>query len=160
MAQKKHRVTIVNRREQRIVHKPIREAVAAALDLFSSDLAEVTIVISDSAELRELNQRFRQTDRTTDVLSFPAPEQVGSILGDVILNWDLAENQARTRQVRPVDEAAMLAVHGVLHLLGFDDHTESDRAAMRQAMNAAIRAAGLPEESEWESVPYPEEHVG
>lgn len=160
MALVNHKVTIINRRERRIVHKPIQQAVVATLELYAKQPSEVVIALTDSAEMHRLNRNFRHADRATDVLAFPAPPRFSATLGDVVLNWDMAEDQARRRRVRPVDEAAMLAVHGTLHLLGFDDHTEDDLAEMRRAMNEAMRRSGLPEESNWESIPYAEESHG
>lgn len=149
-----HRVSVVNHLPKRKAAKAIREAVLAALRLFDAPTGEVTVVLAGPGELAELNQRFRGVVGTTDVLTFPAPSRFAGLLGDVILNWEMAETQAKSRKVRPVDEAAMLAVHGTLHLLGFDDHSESDRAAMVEAMNQTMRAAGLPEDSDWSSLPH------
>lgn len=157
----RHRVSVVNRLPKRKATKPIIVAVCTALELFEAPGGEVTVALASPAELAELNEQFRNVRGTTDVLTFPAPAHIPGQLGDVILNWEMAEQQARRRGVRPVDEAAMLAVHGTLHLLGFDDHTESDRAKMVEAMNQVMNVAGLPQDMGWFSLPHgPEVEFG
>lgn len=118
----------------------------------------VTVLVTDGAEMRRLNKEFRGIDSSTDVLSFPSPSTALEELGDVAVNIELAQAQARVRGVRVADETAMLAVHGTLHLLGHDDILESDRAEMVAKMNAVMRASGLPEETDWASLPH-EEHA-
>ncbi len=131
-------------------------AVEIALVQNNAPLGEVVITLGMSQLLLELNKQFRKIDSTTDVLTFPSPERFSQCLGDVIINWEMAESQARMRSIRPIDEAAMLAVHGVLHLLGFDDHNEKDRKKMILAMNQAIAVAGLPTDENWSSIPHEE----
>jgi probable rRNA maturation factor len=149
------KVTIVNQLDTRKVTKPVVTAVLATLT-DHDQLGEVVVTLAGSATLQSLNREFAGQDRTTDVLTFPAPNHAAGILGDVIVNWDMAVIQAQRRQIKPIEEAAMLAVHGTLHLLGYDDHNEADRHTMIEAMNRAMLLAGLPQDHNWESVPYPE----
>lgn len=100
---------------------------------------EVTIVVTDEQGIRELNRDFLGRDRVTDVLAFatqenigpfvPAPE-AGNYLGDVIVCYPLAVEQALEQGHAVQDELVVLVVHGVLHLLGYDDATEQEQAAM------------------------------
>ncbi|MBX3113490.1 MAG: rRNA maturation RNase YbeY [Fimbriimonadaceae bacterium] len=149
-----HKITIVNHLTKRKVHKPISTAVKTALQLFEAPAGEVVVTLAHSAELHELNRTYREMDWATDVLTFPADHRFTMVLGDVILSWEMAELQAANRGVKPVEEAAMLAVHGTLHLLGFDDHNEKDRNEMITAMNRVMRESGLPEDHNWHSLPH------
>lgn len=142
-----------------MVLQPVRDAVEAALELEEPPPGQINILITESEEIKSLNSEFRGLDKTTDVLSFPAPEFPPGQIGDVAVNYDHAEIQAKRRKVRPVDELAMLAVHGVLHLLGYDDETESDRAGMQSRMNEVMAKCGLPTEENWTSLPYPNEEA-
>lgn len=155
MKQPIYKITIVNHLAKRKVHKPISTAVKTALDLFEAPAGEIVVTLSESQELRELNRTYREIDSTTDVLTFPASDRFTPVLGDVILNWDMAETQAANRGIKPVEEAAMLAVHGTLHLLGFDDHDDNDRDAMLAAMNRVMGVCGLPQDQNWYSLPHP-----
>ena len=100
---------------------------------------EVTVVVTDEQGIRELNRDFLGRDRVTDVLAFstqqeggpfvPAPE-AGNYLGDVIVCYPRAEQQALEEAHSVQEELALLVVHGVLHLLGYDHGTEEERVAM------------------------------
>jgi probable rRNA maturation factor len=100
---------------------------------------EVTVVVTDEQGIRELNRDFLGRDRVTDVLAFatqeeggpfvPAPE-AGNYLGDVIVCYPRAEQQALEENHSVQEELALLVVHGVLHLLGYDHATEEEQVAM------------------------------
>ncbi len=104
-----------------------------------SSSATLAVYITGDAEIRELNRAFHATDAPTDVLAFPAEANwrasTQPYLGDVIISYERASAQARTAKWRVADEIDLLVVHGILHLLGYDDRTPRKRAAMwkRQA---------------------------
>jgi probable rRNA maturation factor len=112
----------------------------------------VSLVVTDDAELRDLNRQYRGIDLPTDVLSFsqddsgpgqerelfPTVESVARPLGDVIISGDRVREQARDYGHTERRELAYLAVHGLLHLLGFDHETEDDKREMRSAEEAAL----------------------
>ncbi|MFM9871846.1 MAG: rRNA maturation RNase YbeY [Fimbriimonadaceae bacterium] len=147
---------MVNQLPKRKVYEPLVRAVRIALTQNHAPSAEVVVSLAPSQLLLELNQQFRKIDSTTDVLTFPSPQRFSESLGDVIINWEMAESQASLRGVKPIEEAAMLAVHGALHLLGFDDHTNEDRSKMIEAMNRAMSESGLPTDNNWSSLPHEE----
>jgi probable rRNA maturation factor len=100
---------------------------------------EVTVVVTDEQGIRELNRDFLGRDKVTDVLAFatqedggpfvPAPE-AGKYLGDVIVCYPRAVQQALEQDHSVHEELALLVVHGVLHLLGYDHASEEEQAAM------------------------------
>jgi probable rRNA maturation factor len=103
--------------------------------------AELTLVVTDDSVMRQLNQTYRDVDAPTDVLSFwnedegdfVNPPGAPRYLGDVIVSFPRAEDQASQAGHSVEAELQLLTVHGVLHLLGHD-HAEPDR---RDAMWAA-----------------------
>jgi probable rRNA maturation factor len=105
----------------------LERASRAALDLSGAPDADLTIVLVDDARIQGLNRDFLGNDVPTDVLSFPAdesdPETGRRYLGDVIISFARAAEQARERGHAVEAEMQLLVVHGVLHLLGHD-HTE------------------------------------
>jgi len=101
---------------------------------------KVTIALLTDAAMRKLNARFRQADYATDVLSFPSDER-GS-LGDIAIARGVAATQARTLGHSARVELRVLALHGLLHLLGFDH--ESDTGQMAKVEERLRRKAGLP----------------
>jgi probable rRNA maturation factor len=135
----------------------IESVVRSALDVASiSGEVELSVVVTNDAELWLLNREYRGVDQPTDVLSFsqvateaddrenefPAVPGHARLLGDVVISGDRVQAQAAEYGHSPQRELAYLTVHGLLHLLGYDHEIESDRTQMRQAEEAAL--AGLP----------------
>jgi probable rRNA maturation factor len=98
----------------------------------ASEDADVTIMLTDDEQIRELNNQFLEVDEPTDVLSFSAdfvdPDNQHTYLGDVIISIPRAQAQAQAGGHPLIDELKLLVVHGMLHLLGYDhaDDTEKD----------------------------------
>jgi probable rRNA maturation factor len=102
---------------------------------------QATVALVSDAAMRRLNASFRGVDRTTDVLSFPAGDG-GPWLGDIAIGGGLARRQAREQGHPLRTELRILALHGLLHLLGYDH--ETDQGRMRRAEERLRRRAGLP----------------
>ncbi|MEI6285107.1 MAG: rRNA maturation RNase YbeY [Bacillota bacterium] len=112
------------------------------------DNCEVVITITDNEQIRELNRDYRNIDLATDVLSFAydeaeEPEIIGGaterILGDVIISIDKVREQALIYNHSVARELSYLAVHGFLHLLGFDHLTAADKKIMRLQEEAIMQ---------------------
>ncbi|NPA74309.1 MAG: rRNA maturation RNase YbeY [Epsilonproteobacteria bacterium] len=103
---------------------------------------EIELIVTDSNEMREINRNFRSIDKTTDVLSFPLEKVEGSPLGSIVINIDMAKNNSKKFSHTPSEEFALLFLHGVLHLLGFDH--ETDDTQMRDKEFEVISALSLP----------------
>jgi probable rRNA maturation factor len=87
----------------------------------------VTVAIVSDARLRALNRRYRKKDKATDVLSFPSDER--GFLGDVVIASGVAARQAREAGHSLATELRVLALHGLLHLLGYDHGRDDGRMA-------------------------------
>jgi len=107
---------------------------------------ELSLVITDAKTIRKLNKRYRGTDEATDVLSFAMLEENPSLaasprfvtppngvlhLGEVVLSYPQAVVQAEEHHHSPEQELALLVVHGVLHLLGYEDEDAEAELRMR-----------------------------
>ena len=103
-------------------------------------LLELSIVLADDAAIRPMNQRWRQVDSATDVLSFPMDE--GPLLGDVVISVETAARRLRPGDWSLEDELLFLLIHGVLHLLGHDHEYEEERTAMERAEQQLWTALG------------------
>jgi probable rRNA maturation factor len=101
--------------------------------------ADLSLVLTEDSQIRELNAQFMDTDAPTDVLSFPGgetdPDTQVYYLGDVIISYPQAVLQAQAGGHKLLDELQLLVVHGVLHLLGYDHDDDAEKARMwaRQA---------------------------
>jgi len=128
---------------------PIEQAAQAALQRSAAPPADVTIRLSTDEELHQLNRDFLGIDAATDVLAFPLGEtdpQSGALyLGDVILSWPRAQAQAAAAGHSSLAELQLLAVHGILHLLGYDHITDDEKARMWQLQRDILADLGLAE---------------
>jgi len=103
---------------------------------------EVSVLLASDEFVHDLNLRYRGVDSATDVLSFPQEDPI--VLGDIVISVETAQAQAQ-RASWPVDsELALLAVHGLLHLAGFDDEEESGALEMEIKTREALCAASIP----------------
>ncbi len=99
---------------------------------------ELSLLLCDNAVIRRLNNRWRNIDTSTDVLSFPLHElQPGKAppagaLGDIVISLPAARSAARARAVDGRTHLTCLVVHGLLHLLGHDHGTGSEKRIMRK----------------------------
>lgn len=112
----------------------------------------VNLVITDNETIQLLNHQYRAINSPTDVLSFenrPDPDfpEVGDELtghlGDIIIAYPVAKTQAQAGGHTPQQEAVLLTVHGMLHLLGFDHDTPAHKADMWQAQQQIMTGLGL-----------------
>ena len=104
---------------------------------------EMTVRITCDRELRRLNASFLGRDEVTDVLSFPSGDGEG-YLGDLAISWPAVVRQAQSFGHPPDVEAALLTVHGLLHLLGWDHATPGEAAEMDALTQVGLARAGLP----------------
>lgn len=121
------------------------------------DMTEVDITIVDDEEIHILNREYRNVDRATDVLSFALdegeedePELIDGpeehLLGDIIISAETAKRQGEEFGHGLEREIVYLAVHGLLHLLGYDHMTDEDKKIMRAKEEEALREIRLSEE--------------
>lgn len=117
---------------------------------------ELGITLTDDAEVRELNQRFRGRDKPTNVLSFPlcdtlppaavlptAADAAPLMLGDVVLACETVAAEAAAAGKPLADHVAHLVIHGVLHLLGHDHETEAEAEAMERLETRLLAGMGI-----------------
>ena len=107
----------------------------------ASAQGDLSLALVSDRRMRALNRQFRGTDKVTDVLSFPA-ESAG-FLGDVVISSGVARKQARAAGHSLQTEVRVLALHGLLHLLGYDH--ESDNGTMARVEARLRKKAGLKE---------------
>ena len=100
----------------------------------------VSIVLAEDAFVHDLNKRYRQKDKPTNVLSFAGAE---GTLGDIILACETIKSEAREQGKRFEAHLAHLVVHGILHLRGFDHETEAEASQMEQKEIDILKELGF-----------------
>ena len=137
---------------------PLRALIRAALAHEGLKAGEITVVLTDDAELRVLNRRWRNIDRATDVLSFSYDEagpgetmlhdrkaaREKKVHGDLVISLDRMRDQAKRYRVSEGRELARLVIHGALHLAGLDHQRAAERRHMRLQEDAVLKRAAAP----------------
>lgn len=113
-----------------------REAVGDSLDT-----VEISVVLCDDPFIQALNRQHRGKDAPTDVLSFAQDDPF--LLGDIVISLPTAARQAKAAGWSLEQELALLGIHGLLHLLGYDDETEAGAWEMQRKTEAALADAGI-----------------
>ncbi len=127
-------ILIQNNQDQYPVDLPqFQSQVAQILENLEEMECELSLLLTDDAEIRRLNKTYRSLDQATDVLSFPQDEDAvnesgETLLGDVVISVETAARQAEDHHLSFNEELILLAIHGILHLLGYD-HERSPQDA-------------------------------
>jgi probable rRNA maturation factor len=125
----------------------LRRAVAEAAAVLSTPRAELVIVLTDDSAIRLLNRDWRGIDAATNVLSFPTAGAPGDppLIGDIVLAYETIDGEARIERKPFAHHVAHLAVHGFLHLLGYDHEREKDAEAMERTERMILRRLAIPD---------------
>ena len=125
--------------------RPLRTFLSQVAGEVAPAGASASLVLVGDERMRHLNRTFRGYDRSTDVLSFPARDgdfsDEADYLGDIVISVETARRQARRRGSTLPRELRVLALHGLLHLLGYDH--ESDHGEMRRIEYRMRRKYGI-----------------
>ena len=128
----------------------VYSAVRATLKAHDAELCEVSVLLTDDVDIRQLNRDYRGVDAPTDVLAFSMREGEDgdvnpSLLGDLVISLETAARQASTRDGlggvcdNLEAETALLTVHGMLHLLGYDHQAQEEAKVMFEKQDSIFR---------------------
>lgn len=118
----------------------VYQVVGHIVEVEGIEADEVSILITNNAEVQGLNAEYRDIDAPTDVLSFPMDDEY---LGDIVISMDKVLEQAEEYGHSPQRELAFLTVHGMLHLLGYDHMEEEDQVRMRAREEEILNELGI-----------------
>jgi probable rRNA maturation factor len=132
----------------------IHRAINAAAEFADEDVgeAELAVMLTDDSGIRTLNSNWRGIDKPTNVLSFPAlqptgdaPSDMPRMLGDIAIAFETTRKEADDEQ-KPFDHhLSHLAVHGFLHLIGYDHENDADAEAMESLEQEILAQLGIPD---------------
>jgi probable rRNA maturation factor len=138
----------------------IHRAIAGAAEFVDADLigqgfveAELAVMLTDDSGIRTLNLNWRGIDKPTNVLSFPAlppagpggPDDAPRMLGDIAIAYETTRSEADDEQ-KPFDHhLSHLAIHGFLHLIGYDHESDADAEAMETLETEILAQLGIPD---------------
>ena len=127
-------ISIQNRQKQKVDISRVRRSLKRLLKALDCECSEISILLVDDDQIREINKRYLKRDRPTNVISFSMTE--GSfgdvhpeILGDIVLSVEMAARNASSGHLDFMDEVEFLLIHGLLHLLGYNhENADADNA--------------------------------
>lgn len=102
-----------------------------------------SIIFVSDEEIKDLNNRYRNINNKTDVLSFPNEDKTDKTLGDIFISLNVAKTQAKEYKHSLNREIAFLAVHGYLHLIGYDHNTKEEEKEMIELQEQILKKAKL-----------------
>lgn len=117
-------------------------AITTVFDGEEIDTSEINVAIVDNAQIHETNRQFLNHDYPTDVITFPWDED-GPLKGDIMVSAEMALQVADEYGWSADDELLLYVIHGTLHLTGYDDHSDEDRAKMRERETHYLSALGV-----------------
>jgi probable rRNA maturation factor len=126
----------------------VESAIAAAAAQIAALPGEVAVLLADDESIRALNRDWRKIDKPTNVLSFPAPRAAGTALphlGDIVIAYETVARESAEEGKAFAHHLAHLAVHGFLHLMGYDHGTDSDAEAMERLETAILARLDVPD---------------
>jgi probable rRNA maturation factor len=121
------------------------DAAEAALAASDFEGGGVTVLLTDDATVRDLNNRFRGKDYATNVLSFPAPENPEGHLGDIALGYGVCAREAEEQGKPLAHHLQHLVAHGVLHLVGYDHEIDAEAEQMEGLERVILAGLGVPD---------------
>lgn len=133
----------------------IQRAIAAAADAIDDDVAEaeIAVMLTDDAGIRTLNSNWRGIDKPTNVLSFPAlqpegarkPGEAPRMLGDIAIAYETTKREADAEGKPFEHHLSHLAIHGFLHLIGYDHENDADAEEMESLETEILEQLGIPD---------------
>lgn len=123
----------------------VLEAAEATLASEGAVGEGLALLLTDDLSMADLNRRFRDQDRPTNVLSFPAPQNPERFLGDIALAYGVCAREAEEQGKPLAHHLQHLVAHGVLHLLGYDHETDAQAEEMEGLERAVLAGLGIPD---------------
>ena len=127
----------------------VQRAIAEAAQELPHDIAgaELSIVLTNDDAIRKINAQWRQKDAPTNVLSFPAAHMPGAprMLGDIIIAYETTAREAKEEHKPFANHLSHLAVHGFLHLLGYDHESDAEAEDMERLERDILARLGVPD---------------
>ena len=140
---------ITNKVDQKVDINDLKNLLNYALEYMKIDDAVFDVILVDNETIREINREYRHIDRETDVISFALEDtkditfEFGRLLGDIYISIPKMQAQAKEYGHSERRELSFLAVHGLLHLLGYDHMTKEDEEIMFKEQELILDGYGI-----------------
>ena len=139
-------VEVYNKTKAQINLALVEDVTKAFLKFYKKSKLDAVIVFIGDKEMQVMNRDYRHKDKVTDVLSFTesdSPDAQTDLLGQIFIDYQQIKRQAKEYEQSDEDELVFILVHGLLHLLGYDDATEEEAQVMEDLGKAFIKKLKL-----------------
>ena len=150
-----NKIEIFNNVEEEIEElKTVKKVLESAMKKENLENTSFNVIIVDNSYIHELNKKYRNIDRETDVITFALEDEDSiiipneeRILGDIYISIDKAKYQAEEYNHSLLRELSFLAVHGFYHLLGYDHETKEEEKIMFEKQEEVLNSYGITREN-------------
>ena len=118
--------------------RAIHKLISALLEEFNLTIAFLSISFINSARLRDVNKEYLKHDYETDVITFNYSKKIKEIDGEILISFEEADRNSKKYKVTYGKELCRLVIHGMLHLLNFDDNNKENKKIMKRMENKLI----------------------
>jgi probable rRNA maturation factor len=144
----KMRVDIADEQEANPIDEALRERLTKACRRIASDFGfdqgEISIAILNDEAIRKINAEFLRHDWATDAITFPFEANEGRLEGEIVVSRETAGRVAADFPWSADDELLLYVIHGMLHLVGFDDQDDESRREMKEEEKNYLMQFGVP----------------
>lgn len=144
-----HRIEISDQQQRSLDFEDCTNVARMIVDDFGFDQSEISIAFVDDPTIRDLNKQYLNHDYETDVISFVLEESETALTGQLLVSTDTAEKMGQQIGVPMEHEVLLYVIHGMLHLVGFDDTDPESAEKMRAAEADYLGRFGV--KHHWES---------
>lgn len=137
------KVDITNLQASHAVNEPLLEEALSLTMREAGVGGTLSVAVVDTEEITELNRRFLGRAQPTDVLSFPMQDGASDLFGEIVICSDIAAKEAASRNISFDAELTLYAVHGLLHLLGYDDEMPEQQERMHKREREILAVFGF-----------------
>lgn len=145
-----HRIEISDQQQRPVDFEDCISVARMILDDFGFDQSEISIALVDDPTIRDLNKQYLNHDYETDVISFVLEESDTALTGQLLVSTDTAEKMGQQIGVPMQHELLLYVIHGMLHLVGFDDTDPESAEKMRAAEADYLGRFGI--KHHWEPI--------
>ena len=118
----------------------VRDWILFVIDKYAKKVGQINYIFCSDTYLLELNKAHLQHDYYTDILTFPyTPKGSEELISDIYISIDRVKDNAQSFEIPFTDELHRVMIHGILHLIGFDDHGDTAKKEMRAKEDEALR---------------------
>ena len=136
------RIQLRNLQPVPVDHDKLKQVLESAAEQLGTTVDNLSVALVDDARISQLNHQLLQRSGSTDVIAFDAEQDAEGSSGEIIISVPTAQRQAQQYGHSLIEELCLLAIHGLLHVMGYEDQTEAGHAKMQRIQESLMAEVG------------------